>query len=62
MTMSREGRPSGEAYIEMDTEEDLELALKKDREHMGHRYIEGRSEYSSLKPRNSRSPLILPYW
>lgn len=45
MTMSREGRPSGEAYIEMDTEEDLELALKKDREHMGHRYIEGRSGY-----------------
>lgn len=40
MTMSREGRPSGEAYVEMETEEDIELACKKDREHMGHRYIE----------------------
>lgn len=41
MTMSREGRPSGEAYVEMETEEDVEMACKKDREHMGHRYIEG---------------------
>ncbi|XP_015520931.1 heterogeneous nuclear ribonucleoprotein H [Neodiprion pinetum] len=40
MTMSREGRPSGEAYIEMDTEEDIEKACKRDRDHMGHRYIE----------------------
>lgn len=41
MTMSREGRPSGEAYVEMETEDDIDLACKKDREHMGHRYIEG---------------------
>ncbi|XP_033230351.1 heterogeneous nuclear ribonucleoprotein H-like [Belonocnema kinseyi] len=40
MTMSREGRPSGEAYIEMDSEEDIEKACKRDRDHMGHRYIE----------------------
>ncbi|XP_066602984.1 heterogeneous nuclear ribonucleoprotein H-like [Prorops nasuta] len=40
MTMSREGRPSGEAYVEMDTEEDIEKACKRDRDHMGHRYIE----------------------
>jgi len=40
MTMSREGRPSGEAYVEMETEEDMNMACKKDREHMGHRYIE----------------------
>ncbi|XP_034945143.1 heterogeneous nuclear ribonucleoprotein H2 [Chelonus insularis] len=40
MTMSREGRPSGEAYIEMETEEDIEKACKRDRDHMGHRYIE----------------------
>lgn len=40
MTMSREGRPSGEAYVEMESEEDVELACKKDRDHMGHRYIE----------------------
>jgi heterogeneous nuclear ribonucleoprotein F/H len=41
MTMSREGRPSGEAYVEMETDEDIEKACKKDRDHMGHRYIEG---------------------
>ncbi|XP_014211583.1 heterogeneous nuclear ribonucleoprotein H2 [Copidosoma floridanum] len=40
MTTSREGRPSGEAYIEMDTEEDIEKACKRNRDHMGHRYIE----------------------
>ncbi|KDR15006.1 heterogeneous nuclear ribonucleoprotein H2 isoform X1 [Zootermopsis nevadensis] len=40
MTMSREGRPSGEAYVEMETDEDIEKACKKDRDHMGHRYIE----------------------
>lgn len=41
MTMSREGRPSGEAFIEMESEEDVERACKRDRDHMGHRYIEG---------------------
>ncbi|XP_059476192.1 heterogeneous nuclear ribonucleoprotein H-like [Neocloeon triangulifer] len=40
MTMSREGRPSGEAYIEMESQEDIDQGLKKDKEHMGHRYIE----------------------
>ena len=42
LTVTREGRPSGEAYIELDTEEDLEEALKKDRESMGKRYVEGK--------------------
>lgn len=46
MTMSKEGRPSGEAYIEMELEEDVEKACKRDREHMGHRYIEGKFECS----------------
>lgn len=41
MTMSREGRPSGEAYVEMEAEEDIEKACKRDKDHMGHRYIEG---------------------
>ncbi|XP_075209789.1 heterogeneous nuclear ribonucleoprotein H-like isoform X2 [Lycorma delicatula] len=40
MTMSREGRPSGEAYVEMESLDDVERACKKDRDHMGHRYIE----------------------
>lgn len=44
--MSREGRPSGEAYIELESVEDVEKALSKDKQHMGHRYIE--SWFSSL--------------
>ena len=43
MTMTREGRPSGEAYIEMEGDEDCEKAVKKDRQHMGKRYVEGES-------------------
>ena len=41
LTLTREGRPSGEAYIEMASQEDLDEALEKDKQHMGKRYIEG---------------------
>ena len=44
MTLSREGRPSGEAYIELESEDDLNKALEKHNDHMGHRYIEGNFE------------------
>ncbi|PIO16526.1 hypothetical protein AB205_0067020, partial [Aquarana catesbeiana] len=37
---TREGRPSGEAFVEFETEDDINIALKKDRETMGHRYVE----------------------
>uniref|UniRef100_A0A8C6Z747 Heteroous nuclear ribonucleoprotein H1 n=1 Tax=Nothoprocta perdicaria TaxID=30464 RepID=A0A8C6Z747_NOTPE len=37
---TREGRPSGEAFVELESEDDVKLALKKDRETMGHRYVE----------------------
>ncbi|KAG7321398.1 hypothetical protein KOW79_015813 [Hemibagrus wyckioides] len=39
-TYTREGRPSGEAFVELESEDDLKIALKKDRETMGHRYVE----------------------
>ncbi|MGH0117379.1 UNVERIFIED_CONTAM: hypothetical protein FKN15_033474 [Acipenser sinensis] len=39
-TFSKEGRPSGEAFIELETAEDLKSALAKDCKYMGHRYIE----------------------
>uniref|UniRef100_A0A674PN31 Heteroous nuclear ribonucleoprotein H3 n=1 Tax=Takifugu rubripes TaxID=31033 RepID=A0A674PN31_TAKRU len=39
-TYSKEGRPSGEAFIELKTAEDFKNALAKDRKYMGHRYIE----------------------
>ncbi|XP_019869700.2 heterogeneous nuclear ribonucleoprotein H-like [Aethina tumida] len=40
MTSSREGRPSGEAFVEFEGQLDLDVALEKDREHIGNRYIE----------------------
>lgn len=40
-TYTREGRPSGEAFVELESEEDLKIAIKRDRETMGHRYVEG---------------------
>lgn len=41
MTLSREGRPSGEAFVEFASEEDVQQAVKKNKEHLGQRYIEG---------------------
>ncbi len=40
-TLNREGRPSGEAYIAFADENSYQTALGKDRDNMGHRYIEG---------------------
>ncbi|XP_068920676.1 heterogeneous nuclear ribonucleoprotein H-like [Petaurus breviceps papuanus] len=34
------GRPSGEAFIELESEDEVKLALTKDRETMAHRYVE----------------------
>lgn len=45
LTMSQLGRPSGEAYIELESPEEAAKALKKDRQHMGHRYIEGKRRH-----------------
>lgn len=42
MTTSREGRPSGEAFVEFQSAEDVHRAIKRDRDHMGNRYIEGK--------------------
>ncbi|KAI1303701.1 Heterogeneous nuclear ribonucleoprotein F [Halotydeus destructor] len=40
IVLSREGRPSGEAYIEMDNHEDFTKAVEYHRKTMGSRYIE----------------------
>lgn len=40
MVLTPDGKASGEAIVELASEEDQALALKKDKRHMGHRYIE----------------------
>ncbi|KAM6977449.1 heterogeneous nuclear ribonucleoprotein H3 [Aplochiton taeniatus] len=55
-TFSKEGRPSGEAFVELKTAEDFKTAIAKDRKYMGHRYIEvfksNRSEMDWVLKRN----------
>lgn len=41
LTEVRPGRPSGECFVEVLSQQDVEEALKKDKENMGKRYIEG---------------------
>lgn len=40
ITTAKNGRPSGEAFVEVEDEDDLENALRKDKENLGPRYIE----------------------
>ncbi|XP_017274313.1 heterogeneous nuclear ribonucleoprotein H3 isoform X2 [Kryptolebias marmoratus] len=40
LTYSKDGRSTGEAFIELKTSEDYKNALAKDRKYMGHRYVE----------------------
>lgn len=35
-----DGRPSGEAIVELESQQDVEVALKHSNEHMGRRYVE----------------------
>jgi len=39
-TTNRDGRPSGECFVELDTEDDVNEALKMDHKDMGRRYVE----------------------
>ncbi|KAJ0177526.1 hypothetical protein K1T71_006399 [Dendrolimus kikuchii] len=40
LTEVRPARPSGECFVEVETQQDVDEALKKDKENMGKRYIE----------------------
>ncbi|KAK7113545.1 heterogeneous nuclear ribonucleoprotein H2-like [Littorina saxatilis] len=40
LTVSREGRASGEAFVEFESEEDVEKGIEKHNSHLGSRYIE----------------------
>jgi len=51
-----EGRLSGQAFVEFKSSDDLENALKRNREHMGKRYLEiTRSDMGDLKRLADRS-------
>ena len=39
-TFAPDGRPSGEAFVELTSEEDVSKALGHNNEHMGKRYVE----------------------
>ena len=39
-TFVADGRPSGEAFVELQSEEDVSKALEHHNEHMGRRYVE----------------------
>eukprot|EP00112_Aurelia_sp_Birch-Aquarium-sp1_P014871 Seg3242.4 transcript_id=Seg3242.4/GoldUCD/mRNA.D3Y31 product="Heterogeneous nuclear ribonucleoprotein F" protein_id=Seg3242.4/GoldUCD/D3Y31 len=50
LTYTKDGRPSGEAFVALHTQEDFEKALSHDKEHMGKRYIEVfASKYSEME-------------
>ncbi|KAM9743946.1 LOW QUALITY PROTEIN: G-rich sequence factor 1 [Menidia menidia] len=40
LTLDRQGRPSGRAFIEMEHEDDVNKALEKHRQYLGPRYVE----------------------
>ena len=40
-TKNREGRRSGDAYIELDTLKDVKAAMKMNKKYLGDRYVEG---------------------
>jgi heterogeneous nuclear ribonucleoprotein F/H len=49
LTANTEGRPSGEAFIEVEEETDVDIALQKNNNLMGQRYIEVfKSNYDQL--------------
>jgi len=50
------GRPSGEAFVELQSEDDIEKAVEKHNESMGHRYIEVfKSDHSEAMRAKERS-------
>lgn len=40
LTVNRDGKPNGQAFVEMEHEEDVSKALEKHRQYLGPRYIE----------------------
>ena len=40
LPLAKDGRSSGQAYVQFTNDEDAKKALEKNRQHMGHRYVE----------------------
>eukprot|EP01065_Artemidia_motanka_P026856 TRINITY_DN32091_c0_g1_i1.p1 TRINITY_DN32091_c0_g1~~TRINITY_DN32091_c0_g1_i1.p1 ORF type:complete len:313 (+),score=79.01 TRINITY_DN32091_c0_g1_i1:70-939(+) len=40
LVFNHDNRPSGEAFVELENPDDMEPALRKDRQMLGHRYVE----------------------
>ena len=53
-TTDNQGRPSGRAYVDFESEKDLKEALKRHRDCIGHRYIELFRDDSSSIPGGGR--------
>ena len=54
-TTDNQGRPSGRAYVDFESEKDLKEALKRHRDCIGHRYIElFRDDGTSVPPGGKR--------
>ena len=63
LTTNAEGRPSGEAFVEVNSEEDLNEALKQNNKMMGQRYIEiFRSDAQQLKQHTQESANNASNW
>ena len=63
LTTNSEGRPSGEAFVEVSSEEDIELSLKLNNNLMGQRYIEiFRSDEQQLKQHTKESQSNTTNW
>lgn len=48
-TCTRAGEPNGEAYVELETADDMLDALAKDKHYLGKRCIEGIASVSNTK-------------
>lgn len=63
LTTNAEGRPSGEAFIELADDDDLDAALKRNNAMMGQRYIEVfRSNQEQLSKHIQESWSITSNW
>jgi heterogeneous nuclear ribonucleoprotein F/H len=52
LTLNAEGRPSGEAFVEVKTEEDVEKALSLSNSKIGQRYVESKITLPKIFIRN----------